>query len=397
MYYFIGIKEPGMSALASVFYDLGYEVIGSDNKEILENEELLKRNIKVLDFNEDNIKNDMIIIRGNINDDNIELLKALNLNLKIYTYFEMVKKLSKMFQTITVAGSHGKKETTLLLAYVLNNLRGVNCLSNSKGYAAKDNKEFVLEVCEWQKQFLEYEQAYAFITNIDSDSAEYFEDINDLVSSYEKYANNAEKMVIACGDDSYTHRLEVNTPIFYYGLDDDNDVIAKDVHYDKEGTSFDVFVEDGYYGHFDLPIYGKAMLLNVLAVISFCYYERYEAKDIAKLLKAFTDENNFFKERIIDSNIIVNNSLYYPAELRMTIKALKQKYPDKDLVVILNNDFNNFLEDYAQILANVSKVYIVKEDNELIKKLNNAEKIKESAIKDLNYENTVLLFIENNS
>ena len=41
MYYFIGIKEPGMSALASVFYDLGYEVIGSDNKEILENEELL--------------------------------------------------------------------------------------------------------------------------------------------------------------------------------------------------------------------------------------------------------------------------------------------------------------------------------------------------------------------
>ena len=50
--------------------------------------------------------------------------------------------------------------------------------------------------------------------------------------------------------DRYTHALETNKPIFYYGLDEDNDIIAKDVEYTTKGTSFDVFVEDNYYGLF---------------------------------------------------------------------------------------------------------------------------------------------------
>ena len=94
-------------------------------------------------------------------------------------------------------------------------------------------------------------------------------------------------MVIACGDDPYTHSLEVDKPIFYYGLDDDNDIIAKDVQYHENGTAFDVFVEDNYYGHFDLPIYGKHMLLDALAVISLAYYERFDAKEVSKILKNF--------------------------------------------------------------------------------------------------------------
>ena len=63
--------------------------------------------------------------------------------------------------------------------------------------------------------------------------------------------------------------------------------LAKDVEFSNEGTSFDVFVEDNYYGHFDLPLYGKHMLLNALAVIGVCYYERLEAKEVAKFLKTF--------------------------------------------------------------------------------------------------------------
>jgi UDP-N-acetylmuramate--alanine ligase len=82
-------------------------------------------------------------------------------------------------------------------------------------------------------------------------------------------------------------------------LDDDNDIIAKDVEYSDEGTSFDVFVEGNYYGHFDLPLYGKHMLLNSLAVIGVCYYERIEAKDVAKHLKTFKGAKRRFKENIL--------------------------------------------------------------------------------------------------
>lgn len=94
-------------------------------------------------------------------------------------------------------------------------------------------------------------------------------------------------MVIACGDDPYTHSLRMNKPIFFYGLNDDNDIIAKEVEFTNNGTSFDVIIEDNYYGHFDLPLFGKHMLLNALAVIGVCYYERLEAKDVAKYLKTF--------------------------------------------------------------------------------------------------------------
>ena len=101
MYYFIGIKEPGMSALACVLYDLGYEVCGSDKPgDFFTTDGLKARNIKVLDFNKDNIKEDMIIIKGSSFDEtNEEVLEAERLGLKIYTYPEMVSKLTKMFQT----------------------------------------------------------------------------------------------------------------------------------------------------------------------------------------------------------------------------------------------------------------------------------------------------------
>ena len=78
------------------------------------------------------------------------------------------------------------------------------------------------------------------------------------------------KMVIACGDDPYTHSLQISKPIFYYGLDDDNDIIAKNVEYTESGVIFDVFFEDNYYGHFDLPLYGKTYAFRCLSCYQFC-------------------------------------------------------------------------------------------------------------------------------
>ena len=288
MYYFIGIKGSGMSALAAILFDLGYEVEGSDvEKHFFTEEGLIQRGIKILPYNKENIKEDMTIIRGNaIKDDNEELIRAKELELSIHSYQDMVAKLTKMFETITIAGCHGKTSTSAMLSHVLDNLKGSNYLiGDGTGHANKENKYFVLEACEYKRHFLEYSPYYAIITNIELDHVDYFKDIDDVIDAYQEYANNAEKMVIACGDDRYTHSLEVNKPIFYYGLDEDNDIIAKDVNYSSSGTSFDVFVEDNYYGHFDLPLYGKHQLLNALAVISVCYYERLEAKEVAKQIK----------------------------------------------------------------------------------------------------------------
>ena len=413
MYYFIGIKGTGMSALASLLHDLGYEVKGSDvERHFFTEKGLIERNIEILPYNEDNIQKDMTIIRGNaIKDDHPELIRAEVKGLKIYKYEEMVGKLTKMFKTITVAGCHGKTTTSSMLHHVLNNITGSNCLiGDGTGSANKENKYFVLEACEYKRHFLSYNPYYAIITNIELDHVDYYKDMDDLISAYKDYANNAEKMVIACGDDPYTHSLEVNKPIFYYGLDEDNDILAKNVEYTNSGVSFDVFVEENYYGHFDLPLFGKHMLLNSLAVISICYYERIEAKEVAKMLKTFKGARRRFSETIVEDNIVVDDYAHHPTELKYTIKSAKQKYPDKKIVAVWGphtySRTQAFKNDYIEVLKEVDKAYIMdiygareKEEDfnikseDIIKEIPNAEKIKEEDFKNLlENHNSVILF-----
>ena len=245
MYHFIGIKGSGMASLALILHGLGFEVQGSDIEEHLFTEDGVRAaGIKILPFSADNIKEDMIIIKGNaFKDDHEEVLKATELDLKIYTYQEMLAKLTEKFETITIAGCHGKTTTSSLLSHVLTNLGGCNYLiGDGNGYASKENKKFVIEACEYYRHFLVYEPNYAIITNIELDHVDYFKDINDVIDAYTEYGNNAEKMVIACGDDPYTRFLELNKPIFYYGIAEDNDVVAKDVEYSEDGVSFDSLI-----------------------------------------------------------------------------------------------------------------------------------------------------------
>ena len=413
-YFLIGIKGTGMSALAQILDGLCYEVEGSDKPDHFFTEQaLIEKGIKIYDFNKDNIKEDMIIIQGNaFKDTHEEIVRAKELGLKIYSYQDMVGKLTKMFKTITIAGCHGKTTTTAMLSHVLKNINGCNYLiGDGTGYADKNNEYFVLEACEYKRHFLSYTPYYAIITNIELDHIDYYKDIEDVISAYQEYAKLAEKMVIACGDDPYTHTLEVNVPIFFYGLNDDNDIVAKDVEYSNEGTSFDVFVEENYYGHFDLPLYGKHMLLNSLAVIGVCYYERLEAKDVAKYLKTFQGAKRRFKEKVIGDIVTIDDYAHHPTEVKVTIKAARQKYPDKEIVAILKTHTlsrtKEMAQEFADALNLADKAYVmdVGVDREetgyddvtcqvIIDKLNNGEYINLDMVdKLLKHKNAVMIFM----
>ena len=417
MYHFIGIKGTGMSSLALVMHSLGYEVQGSDKETHLFTEDKLREaNINILPFDENNITEDMFIIQGNAfnEENNVEVKKAIELGCRIYHYEEMVGKLTRMFETITVAGCHGKTTTTSLLSHVLTQICGCNYLiGDGNGYASKENKYFALEACEYKRHFLAYTPTYAIITNIDLDHTDYYKDIDDVRLAYMEYANKAEKMVIACGDDPYTHSLETTKPIFFYGLDDDNDILAKDVEYTEKGISFDVIIEDNYYGHFDLPFYGKHMLLNSLAVIAICAYERLEAKEVAKALKTFKGAERRFNEEVIGDVVLVDDYAHHPTEVRSTIRAAKQKYPDKEIVAVLQPHtlarVQDFGEDFAESLNLADTQYVLpvtldREDKYedypgvdekiIINKLNNGHLIHmDEPQKLLKHKNAVIIFM----
>ena len=381
-YYLAGIKGTGMSALALILNDLGFDVVGYDDA-------------KEHRFTED------------------KLIKAQELGLKIYEYHEMIAKLTKTFETICVSGCHGKTTTTSMISHIFDAIGGCNYLiGDGRGQGSRDSKKFILESCEYRRHFLAYNPEYVIITNIDLDHMDYFKNIDDIISAYQEFANKASKMVIACGDDQYTHALELNTPIYYYGLDDDNDIQAKNVEYSNGGTIFDVFIEGEYYGHFNLPLFGKHMLLNSLACIAVCHYERKEAKDVAKYLKTFKGAERRFKETFIGNNVIIDDYAHHPQEVKVTIKAAKQKYPDKLIIAVFKahtfSRVKDFCDDFVNALNLADKAYIMdinydREDPNdypgidaytIINKLNNGDYIEKGmAEKLIQYENAVILFM----
>ncbi len=403
-----------MSALAQIMKDLGYEIQGSDKPDhFFTEKDLIEKGIRILPFDENNIEPGMIIVKGNaFNEHNIEVQKAMDLDLKIYTYQEMVAKLTNKFKTIAISGCHGKTTTTAMMSHVLENMIGCNYLiGDGSGFAKKENQYFALEACEYKRHFLDYDPNYAIITNIELDHIDYYKDIDDVIDAYQSFANKAEKMVLACGDDPYTHTLEVNPPIFYYGLKEDNDIIAKDVEYKDSGTEFDVFVEGNYYGHFDLPLYGKHMLLNALAVIGVCYYERLEAKEVAKHLKSFEGAKRRFKEKEIGDIVTIDDYAHHPTEVKVTIKAARQKYPNKKIIAILKTHTlsrtKEFADEFAEALNLADESYImdVGVDREetgyddvtyevILDKLDHGKYISIDSVDQLlQYENAVLIFM----
>lgn len=413
IYHFIGIKGTGMGALAVVMNDLGYHVQGSDKTDHFFTENILiEKGIKILPFDEKNIEENMTIVQGNaFTDDNVEVKRAKELGLKIYSYQEMLGYFTKMFNTITVAGCHGKTTTSAMLAHVLDNTIGTNYLiGDGTGHSDKKNKHFVVEACEWKRHFLAYTPTYAIITNIELDHIDYYKNIDDMVLAYEEYANKALKMVIACGDDPYTDKIHYEKPVVFYGLDEKNDVVAKNIKYHNDGTDFDVYIKGEYFGSFKLPLFGEHMLLNSLAVITVCYYEGLNKKEINKQLGTFKGAKRRFKETILDDIVMIDDYAHHPTEVAVTIKGARQKYPDKQIVAILMihtySRARKFEQEFADALNLADKAYVMdvymdrKEDcepydvHDLIKKLDNGEHISlEEVDKLLDYKNSVLIFM----
>ena len=416
-YYMAGIKGAGMSALALLLSDLGYDIVGYDDasEHRFTEDSLVERGIKIYSGPNNELDNETVVIYSPALkiDEHPELIKAKEMGLKIYEYQEMLGKLSKKFETICISGCHGKTTTTSMLSHIYSDLSSCNyIIGDGVGHGDKNSNKFIVESCEYRRHFLEYTPEYVIITNIDMDHTDYYKSMDDMILAYQEFANKADKMVIACGDDPYTHLLDVHPQIYYYGLSEDNDIQARDVEYRNDGTSFDVFVEDEYYGHFDLPLFGKHMLLNALAVIAVCHYERFDAKEVAKSLKTFTGARRRFKEEFIGDNVIVDDYAHHPTEVKVTIKAARQKYPDKKIVAIFKphtfSRVEEFQDEFAQALNIADYAYVMdinydRENPEdypnvtpytIIDKLDNGDYIeKGDAEKLMQYTNSVILFM----
>ncbi|MFX3625433.1 MAG: UDP-N-acetylmuramate--L-alanine ligase [Ectobacillus sp.] len=365
VYHFVGIKGTGMSALAQILHDMKHTVQGSDvEKHFFTQAELEKRNITILPFDEKNIQEGQVIVAGNaFPDTHEELQAAKEMGLPIYRYHHFLGNLMSQYTSIAVSGAHGKTSTTGLLSHVMQGAHPTSYLiGDGTGKGVENSKYFVFEACEYRRHFLSYHPDYAIMTNIDFDHPDYFQDIEDVFSAFQEMALQVKKGIIACGDDEQLQKIHARVPVMFYGFGEDNDFQARNMQKRTDGTTFDVFVRNAYYGTFHITGYGDHSVLNALAVIALCHYENIDVEIVKQQLTTFRGVKRRFSQRIVGDQIIIDDYAHHPTEINATIAAARQKFPDKEIVAIFQphtfSRTKKFLDEFAASLEKADQVYL---------------------------------------
>ncbi|MDF2903830.1 MAG: murC [Bacillus sp. (in: firmicutes)] len=354
-----------MSALAQVLHDTKFQVQGSDvEKRFFTQQALEQSGIKILPFQKENIQPGMTVIAGNaFPDTHEEIQEAMLLGLPIVRYHRFLGDFMQNFTSIAITGAHGKTSTTGLLAHVIEGAKPTSYLiGDGTGKGDRDAEYFVFEACEYRRHFLSYFPDYAIMTNIDFDHPDYFANIEDVFSAFQEMAWQVKKGIFACGDDRHLQKIQAKVPVLFYGFGDDNDFQARNIEKSTTGTTFEVYVRNTFYDTFTIPAFGDHNVLNTLAVIALCHYEGININIIKEQLKTFNGVKRRFSEKQIGSQIIIDDYAHHPTEIKATIDAANQKYPDREIIAVFQphtfSRTQTFLEDFAKSLNLADKVYL---------------------------------------
>ena len=414
-YYCIGIKGAGMSTLANILFDLGNEVSGYDDtiKYKFTEEGLNSRGIKIFHEPHEIDKDTIVTYSKAFSNDHPEIKRIKDLGLTTRDYNQVVGDVTAMFETIGVSGTHGKTTTSLLISDILKNTVGCNYfVGDGTGYADKKNKLFVIESDEFNKHFLAYHPTVAIITNIELDHTEcYPGGIDEIKDTFKTFGNKSE-LIVACGDDSNIRDIKFDKKFIYYGFNDNNNVIAKNIKLTSQGAQFDVYIDGVLFDSYQLPLFGKHMILNALSAIIVANRYNINKSEIKKYISNFQGAKRRFREEDINGYIIIDDYAHHPTEIAVTIDAARQKYPDREVVaVFLPNTYSRteaLMDEFADALSKADKSYIMDiycdrerqsdypnvNSDILINKVPKAEKISIDTVdKLLKHKNAVICFM----
>lgn len=364
--WFIGIKGTGMASLALLLKDLGYDVAGSDiAKYTFTQVPLEKAGIPVTQFSPDNIKDSgQVIVKGNaFKNDNVEVKACEDKQIAWQSYPDTVEEIVQMHTSIGVSGTHGKTSTTGILARVMGEAAPTSYLiGDGEGKGVKDSRFFAYEADEYRRHFLAYHPDYQIMTNIDFDHPDYFKDQDDYTSAFQTAANQTKKALFVWGGNERLQALEAKIPKYTYGFEDNDDFQAVDVNRTTAGAEFTVITHGKEIGRFTIHLFGDHNILNATAVIAVAYTEKIPLDDIKKGLLSYTGAKRRFSEKDFGDINVIDDYAHHPTEMRATIQAARQKFPNKRLVVVFQphtfTRTKKYAKDFEEILRGVDKAYI---------------------------------------
>ena len=367
MYYFIGIKGTGMASLAVMLHDLGNQVTGSDlEKHFFTEDELVKRGIKILPFNPDNIKDNYTVIIGNAFLEDFEEVKAARRNktCTCYRYHEFLGKLMDDYITATVSGSHGKTTTTTMLKTVFSAFFKTGYLiGDGEGYLDKECEYLCVEADEFRRHFLEYHPYYAIINNIEIDHVDYFKDENDYFDSYQEFVNNVKKLVVYNGDDPWCRKLDIKVNKLSYGFSKDNDYTAENIVSKDGKTSFDLVRKGEFVHHYCLPFVGNHLVLDALGVLALGDYLKLDHERMEEAFKDYQGPKRRYVVEEYEGSILIDDYAHHPTEVKVTLEASRLRYPDRKIVAVFKphraSRVKYFVDEFADALKKADEIYLL--------------------------------------
>lgn len=376
--HFIGIGGIGMSGIAEVLLDLGYNVSGSDLNASPVTENLQKKGAQIfIGHKSENVEGSTIIVYSSaIDTKNPEVIRATELEIPMIRRAEMLAELMRLKYGIAVAGSHGKTTTTSLIATIFHEAKqdatyiigGI--VRNLGGNAKKGDGEFLIaEADESDGSFLLLNPIMAAVTNIDDDHLDHYGSKDKIVDAFIEFVNKLPfygRVALNANDaTSVEIKSKTKRPIIWYGIEVGGDVadyVAKNVELSAGGTEFDLYFKGEKVSRFKTNLMGYHNVSNSLAAISISHEAGLKWDVIQKGLLSFQGVGRRLEKLYEkDSFLVIDDYGHHPTEVRATISTLR-KVDKRPLCVVFEphrySRTQNFWKEFQECFEGSDELYI---------------------------------------
>ncbi len=322
LFYLIGIKGSGMSALAKVLYEQGHIVKGVDSENYYYTQKDLKH-IKIESFKHMNLKESYFYIIGNAYQTHSVTKYIQDMDFMSMTYPKFLSFYFKNYNFISVSGSHGKTTTTKILTTIVKDCSFV--IGDGTG-SGKDRETFVLESCEYKNTFLNYKPDITLILNVDYDHPDFFKDEEEYTKSFAAFANQS-KIVIANGDDKNINKIK-DAHFITYGVKQDNDVLFSFEIKNKK-TIINILERT-----FILPFAGKHYAYDFMGAYLVAKFIGKTDDEIEEKLKRLELPKRRLETKRIKDILCIHDYAHHPTEIKSVYESVRQMYPNKQICCI---------------------------------------------------------------
>jgi len=362
--HFVGIGGIGMSGIAELLLNLGFEISGSDINHSSIIDKLIKLGADIqMGHRAENLTNaDVLVYSSAVHKDNPEIIAACKKNIPVIRRAEMLGELIAVKETsIGVGGTHGKTTTSSMIGTILTEGKLDPTLvvgglvktidSNSK---LGSGDIIVVEADEYDRSFLALRPTISVITNIELEHTDCYQDIDDLKQTFLQFANSSPfyGAVIVCTDSPSLQEIvpDIKRPVISYGFNDSADLHADNICFNESQAVYTLYAYGRENGTITLNVPGEHNVSNSLAAIAVGIEMGLKIDHIAKGLKAYTGVRRRFEIKGISNDImVVDDYAHHPTEVKATLKAAK-KGGTVELCLFFNHIYIHEPEIFMKIL-----------------------------------------------